>query len=231
MRSLRGKRSEAADATSRVRDADRTKAGILDVAQEEFASKGLAGARIDEIAERTHTSKRMIYYYFESKEGLYVAVLERCYSGIRKVESLPDLETVNPSEALKTIVEVNFDYHMQNQDFVRLVMSENIAHGEHIQNLESVRTRNISVVNTLGALLRRGEEIGEFRSGIDAVNLHMTISALCFYNVSNRHTFSRIFDWDMTSPAAVARRRAIVVDTVMRWCTKLGEGVKSSPDR
>ena len=208
----------APDVALRPRDAERTKAGILDVAQEEFASKGLAGARIDEIAERTHTSKRMIYYYFENKEGLYTAVLERCYAGIRQLESFPDLATVDPVEALKTIVEINFDYHARHPDFVRLVMSENIANGAHIANLQSVRTRNQSVVETLGTLLRRGATAGVFRCGLDAVNLHMSISALCFYNVSNRYTFSQIFDWDMASPAAIARRRAIVVDTILRWC-------------
>jgi AcrR family transcriptional regulator len=210
-------RAKAADKTGRPRDTDRTRSDILDIATEEFAAKGLTGARIDEIAERTHTSKRMIYYYFGSKEGLYTAVLERCYTGIREVERVPDLDAMDPAAALRTVVEVNFDHHVRNPDFVRLVMSENIAHGAHVAKLESVRTRSQSIVETLGALLQRGVEAGVFRRDVDAVSLHMSISALCFYNVSNRYTFSQIFDWDMTSSASVVRRRALVVDMVLRW--------------
>jgi AcrR family transcriptional regulator len=210
-------KAAASDKAEKAPDADHTRLDILEVATSEFAAKGLSGARIDEIAQRTHTSKRMIYYYFGSKEGLYTAVLERCYAGIREVERVPDLDVMDPAAALRTIVEVNFDHHVRNPDFVRLVMSENIAHGVHIANIQSVRTRSQMIVDTLGTLLRRGAEMGLFRKDVDAVNLHMSISALCFYNVSNRYTFSQIFEWDMTAPASVVRRRAIVVDMVMRW--------------
>ena len=67
------------------------------------------------------------------------------------------------------------------------------------------------------AELDRGIEAGVFRSEIEPVELHMSISALCFYNVSNRYTFSKIFDRDMTSNAAVAARREVVVDMILRW--------------
>jgi len=209
-----------ASAASRSAEAPDARENIIEAATAEIAEKGLEGARIDEIAERTHTSKRMIYYYFGSKVGLYTAVLERCYAGIREVESVPDLETMDPVSALRTVVEVNFDHHIQNPDFVRIVMSENIAKGVHIAELESVRTRNQSVVVMLGALLERGVKAKVFRSDIDPVSLHMSISALCFYNVSNRYTFSQIFQRDMVSPSAVARRRATVVDMILRWCAR-----------
>jgi AcrR family transcriptional regulator len=190
-----------------ARDADAARADIIAVATEEFSRKGLSGSRVDEIAERTHTVKRMIYYYFGSKEGLYLAVLERAYEAIRSLEASLDLDSQPPAQALRALVGATFDYHNKNPDFVRLVMNENIHHGEHIGQLAIIKARKGSVVGLLRRLLDRGMESGAFRKDLDPVDVHMTISALCFYNVSNRHTFSQIFDRDMTSPRATKRRR------------------------
>jgi AcrR family transcriptional regulator len=200
------------------RDADATRANILSVATEEFASKGLSGSRVDEIAERTHTVKRMIYYYFGSKEGLYRAVLEQAYDHIRTIESNLDLDTLPPLEALRQLVRVTFDYHNKHPEFVRLVMNENIHKGAHVGHLPNIKERNRTVIATLRRLLDRGTKTGDFRSDIDPIELHMSISALCFYNVSNRYTFSTIFGRDMTSPKAAAARREVVVELIEKWC-------------
>jgi AcrR family transcriptional regulator len=213
----RGSSKRGADDTS-VRNAATAKANILDVATEEFANKGLSGGRVDEIAERTNTVKRMIYYYFGSKDGLYRAVLERSYESIRSLEASLDLEALAPDEALRELVRATFDYHNKHPDFVRLVMNENIHHGEHISHLSIIKARRNTVLNMLRKLLERGVAEHAFRSDLDPIDLHMSISALCFYNVSNRYTFSAIFDKDMVSPKALAKRREIVVDTVWRWC-------------
>jgi AcrR family transcriptional regulator len=200
-----------------VEDGSGARDNILEVATQEFSEKGLAGARVDEIAERTQTSKRMIYYYFQSKEGLYRAVLERCYIQVREIDSGIDLEALGPQEALRELVRVTFDYHIKHPDFVRLVMNENIHHGAHIGHVPSIKTRNQAVITMLQRLLDRGLQARCFRKDIDPVELHMTISALCFYNVSNRYTFGRIFQRDMTSVAALARRRETIVDIIERW--------------
>jgi len=200
------------------RDADATRADILSVAIEEFSAKGLAGSRVDEIAERIHTVKRMIYYYFGSKEGLYRAVLERAYDHIRTIESDLDLDSLAPDEALRHLVKVTFDYHNKHPEFVRLVMNENIHQGVHVAHLPNIKERNRTVIATLRKLIDRGVKSGDFRSDLDPIELHMTISALSFYNVSNRHTFSFIFGRDMTSPKAVASRRETVADIISRWC-------------
>jgi AcrR family transcriptional regulator len=199
-------------------DANGPRENILAAAIEEFAAKGLSGSRVDEIAERTHTVKRMIYYYFESKEGLYRAVLERCYDHIRMIESNLNLDSVPPNEALRQLVRTTFDYHDKHPDFVRLVMNENIHHGDHIGHLPNIKQRNRTVIAMLRQLIDRGVADGTFRRDLDPIQLHMSISALCFYNVSNRYTFSKIFEKDMTSPKAVAARRDIVVDMIERWC-------------
>ena len=211
-------RRVAKPATGADRDADATKANILSVAIEEFSSKGLAGSRVDEIAERTHTVKRMIYYYFGSKEGLYRAVLEHAYDHIRSIESDLDLDSLPPLEALRRLVQVTFDYHNRHPEFVRLVMNENIHKGAHIGHLAGIKERNRTVIATLRKLIDRGTKSGEFRPDIDPIELHMSISALCFYNVSNRYTFSTIFGRDMTSPKAAGARREVIADMIEKWC-------------
>jgi AcrR family transcriptional regulator len=204
--------------SSRSNDPDKTRADILKMATAEFSELGYDGARVDGIAERTKTSKRMIYYYFGSKEGLFLAVLEECYTRIRALESLLSLDSYPPDQALRRLVQITFDYHNDHPDFVRLVMNENIQKGIHVASLPSIKTRNKSVIDMLQGLLDRGVAAGVLRQGIDPVELHMNISALCFYNVSNRYTFSRIFDRDMTSPDFIAARRESVAEIILRWC-------------
>ena len=210
--------------TGRTNSREASRAVILAAATREFSEKGLSGARVDEIAERTKINKRMIYYYFGSKDGLYRSVLERCYGHIRMSELAMNLDSLSPEDALRKLVRHTFDYHSMHPDFVRLVMNENIHQGAHIGSIPSIKTRNRHVLATLRALLDRGIAHGAFRSDIEPVELHMSISALCFYNVSNRYTFSRIFEWDMSSPEAIAARREVVVDIIMRWCAALPTG-------
>lgn len=201
-------------------ETERTRANILTVAREAFAEKGLMGARIDEIASRTNTSKRMIYYHFGSKEGLYRAVLEQEYRAIRDREAALPVGDGAAEESLRAHVRLTFDHHFRNPDFVRLVMNENMLRGAYIRNVDAIRDRSRGVIAGLSAILRRGVEEGRFRPDIDPVDLHMTISALCFHYVANRHTFSRIFVRDMDSEDSADRRREQVVDIVLGWCRK-----------
>jgi AcrR family transcriptional regulator len=198
-------------------EADETRTNILAVATREFADKGLAGARIDEIAEKTSSSKRMIYYYFGGKDELYRAVLEQAYAGIRAREAERSFEMLPAADALKAQIEHTFDYHANHPEFVRLVMNENIHHGAHIGHVPGLRERNRSVIASLKAIIDKGVAEATFRDGIDPVDLHMSISALCFYNVSNRYTFSANFGVDMSTTKAVKKRRAQVVEIILAW--------------
>ncbi|MET0274653.1 MAG: TetR/AcrR family transcriptional regulator [Phenylobacterium sp.] len=202
---------------TRTNDPDRTRADIIDVATREFSEKGLAGARIDEIAERTRTSKRMIYYYFDSKEGLYRAVLEDSYRRIRDSEATLDLAHRPPLEALAQHVRFTFDHQVANPDFVRLVMVENVQKGEHIAQLSATQQAAMAAIDTLRDIVNRGVAAKVMRPDLDPIDLHMSISALCFFNVANRHTFSTIFGVDMTSAAANAARRESVTDMILRF--------------
>lgn len=200
----------------RVNDPEGTRRNIVDVATREFASKGFSGARVDAIAARTKTSKRMIYYYFGGKEGLYLAVLEAAYRSIRSIETTLDLEHQQPEAALAALVAFTFDYQNAHPEFIRLVMNENILNGVHVARSRTIRQLNNTVIDTLRDLVGRGQAAGVFRRDIDPIGLHMSISALCIFNVANRATFSTIFRRDMTSPKALAARRTQVVDIILR---------------
>jgi AcrR family transcriptional regulator len=207
---------------TRTQDPEGVRRNILEVATREFAERGYSGARVDEIAAKTDTSKRMIYYYFRDKEGLYVAVLEEAYARIRQIERGLNLEGLDPAAALRRLTEFTFDYQNANPDFVRLVMVENIHNGAHLVRSERIQGLNVSVIEVLEDVYRRGVELGVFRPGIRVLDLHMTISALSFFNVSNRATFSRIFKAPMDSPEALAARRSVVADTVLRYALSPG---------
>ncbi|MBB3221207.1 TetR family transcriptional regulator [Pseudoduganella umbonata] len=197
-------------------DEDGTRDRILNVALQEFSRHGLSGARIDTIAAESGLNKGMIYYHFGSKEDLYVAALEESYRRFRQVESEFHIDTLPPEPALRKLVGATFDFHSAHPEFIRMVMGENINHGEYIRKIPELRAINRSAITLLDRLCQRGIAEGVFRS-IDTVDLHMTISALSFYNVSNRHTVSFIFDRHLDAPEVHAARREAVVDTVLRY--------------
>ena len=191
---------------------------IIDIATQEFVEKGLAGARIDEIAGRA--TKRKIYYYFEGKDDLYRAVLARAYQRVRESESRVDIEKGSAIDALRRLIEHDVRYHSQHPELVRLVMNENIHRAEHLKQIEGLRAGNQQVIDILRRIITRGEAEGSFRSGIDPVTLHMNMTALGFYNVSNQFTFGYNFDVDMTSAKAVERRAREVADILVAWVTR-----------
>ncbi|MES2979464.1 MAG: TetR/AcrR family transcriptional regulator [Pseudomonadota bacterium] len=209
-----------APGTSRTNDPARTMAGILEVATHEFAEKGLSGARIDEIAAATRTSKRMIYYYFGNKEGLYLAVLEEAYRRMRSIEAELHLEDLPPLQALETLVGFTFDHHQGNPDFIRLVMSENIERGSYLAQSTLIQQLNVPAIGAIDKLYARGVEAGVFRAGLDPIDLHASISALTFFNVSNQYTFGLIFKHDGQTQAALAARRKSVVEMISRFVSR-----------
>jgi AcrR family transcriptional regulator len=210
-------RKPDAASPSRTNDPEGTRRNILEVASREFALNGLSGARIDEIAAKTKSSKRMIYYYFGDKEGLYLKVLESFYSEVRATEATLDLEGLPPVEALKKLVGFTFDHHAGNEDFIRVVMIENIHHGEFLAKSKAIQQLNVTAIAAVTDIYERGVKEGIFRKGLDPVHLHWSISALCFFNVSNRATFSKIFKRELGSKKSQAALREQSVDMVVRY--------------
>ena len=213
-------RARKSQGRNRTSEAERARLNILDVAAQEFADKGLAGARVDEIAEKINSSKRMIYYYFGGKEQLYRAVLEQAYAKIRARETAANYQAMRADEALRQYVGHTFDYHAEHPEFVRLVMNENIHFGAHIGAVPGIKERNHSIIATLQTIIDKGVKEGRFRAGLDPVELHMLVSSLCFYNVSNRYTFEANFGVDMGAPKIARRRREVVIETILRFCLK-----------
>jgi AcrR family transcriptional regulator len=217
MQSKKSKKQSRGTAAAATTEAEQTRANILKVATEEFATKGLSGARVDAIAARTLASKRMIYYYFGGKTGLYSAVLERAYADIRAEEAQFDLAHMPPREALRRLIEVTFDYDENHTKFVSLVSIENIHRAKYLSKLPSLRDINQSAIRTLDDILQRGQAEGVFRPGIEALDLHLLISAFCFFRVSNRHTFEALFDCNFASPRVRARHRKMITEAILSY--------------
>jgi AcrR family transcriptional regulator len=207
----------AGAAPTALRDPERTMAEILAVAAREFAAKGLAGARVDEIANATRTSKRMIYYYFGSKEGLYLKVLEDAYGFTRETESRFHLADLDPVTALKTLVGVTYDHHRDSEDFIRLVMNENMERGAYLSQSGVIQKLNNPAIESIRQIYERGCALRVFREGLDPVEIHSVISALAFFNVSNRHTFGLIFGDKSSDGKASTLTRELVQDLVLRF--------------
>ncbi|MFZ7091365.1 TetR family transcriptional regulator [Primorskyibacter sp. 2E233] len=201
--------------TSWKKDPEAVKENILAIATEEFAAHGLAGANINEIANKTSTSKRMIYYYFGDKEGLYCAVLERVYASLRHGEDLLDVADLDPVPALQRLIEATFDAHVNAPHFIRLVMIENIHNADYLRKSDIVPKLNRSIIDKLEDVCARGKAEGTFRKGTDPLELHWLISSISFYNVSNRHTFSTSFGKKLFSKAHQAVLKQRVVDMIL----------------
>jgi AcrR family transcriptional regulator len=207
-------------APARINDPEATMAGILEVAGQEFSEKGLSGARIDEIAAVTKTSKRMIYYYFGSKEGLYLRVLEESYRKVREIEAGLHLEDLPPEDALRSLVGFTFDHHQGNEPYIRLVMSENMQRGQYLAQSKIIQNLNVPAIEAIRKLYERGVQQGIFRAQLDPVDIHRSISALTFFNVSNKHTFGLIFKKDTQSLKAMTARRDSIIEMVVRFVRK-----------
>lgn len=201
------------------RDAERTRAELLTVATEVFAESGYSGARVDEIAERTRTTKRMIYYYFGGKEQLYMAVLENAYRGIREAEQKLRVDHIDPVVAIRRLAEVTFDHHIAHDAFIRLVSIENIHRGEFIGRLESLRELSAPATSLLDEILTEGRAQGKFRTDVEALDVHIVISSYCVFQVANRYTFGFLFGVDFTETSQRAHLRRMIGDVVVGWLT------------
>jgi TetR/AcrR family transcriptional regulator len=218
------------------RDPERTRARIMEAATHEFAAKGLGGARIADIAARAGANKRMLYHYFGDKEALFLAVLENAYAAIRTRERVLELEHLPPEAAMRRLVETTWDHFIEHPEFLSLLGSENLHQARHIKRSTRIRELHSPLADMLRDILRRGEHAGTFRAGVDPVELYITIAGLGWFHLSNRHTLSVIFERDLEAPAALARRRAHMVEVVLGYLRPLGPatrqtaGVLTAPD-
>ena len=200
----------------RTRDAEGTKARILDAAKKEFARSGLGGARVDVIADKARANKRMIYHYFGSKEGLFQTVLENAYLDIRTAEQRLNLDHLDPAQALEKLVRFTWDYYLKNPEFITLVNSENLHRARHLKKSEVIKVVSRKFVAMVGGILDRGVAAGIFRQGIDPVQLNITIAAIGYYYLTNRFTGSIVFERDLMAKDALDQRLAFNIETILR---------------
>lgn len=202
------------------RDPDATRKRILAAAKLEFAKHGLGGARVDQIALRAKSNKRMLYHYFGNKEELFRITLEDAYSDFREAEAALALERAEPITALKRLAEFTWTYFLANPEFITLINSENLHKAKHIKNSRRSRDMSRSFVNRMQTLLDRGVAAGVFRTGLDAVQVNISIAAISYYYLTNKFTGSIVFERNLTAPKALDQRLAFNTQTILRMiCT------------
>ena len=216
---------------SGTRDPEGTRSRILDAATKEFARLGLGGARVDRIAVRADANKRMLYYYFGDKEGLFLAVLEHTYARIRAAEQKLRLLDAPPVEAIARLVEFTWRYYLQHPEFLTLLNSENLHRARHLKRSKDIRATNSPLIATLGEILRRGAAQGVFRTGVDPLQLYVSIAGLAYFFLSNNHTLSQVFDRDLASVPAREERLAHMTTLVTGFLTNRGAPVVQRADR
>jgi AcrR family transcriptional regulator len=202
-----------------LRDAERTRQALLAAAEVEFSTKGLAGARVDVIAEQAAANKRMLYYYFGSKEDLYLAVLERAYGAMRETERQLNLTNLEPLEAIRTLVEFKFDYCQEHQQIIALLAGENMLGAVHLKRSRRLREINLSLVDEIRAVLEAGVAKGDIKPSLDPVHLYISMSALSYFYFSNSATLSAAFGRPLASAAEQKVRRTHCVDVIMSYVT------------
>ncbi|MFO1352276.1 MAG: TetR/AcrR family transcriptional regulator [Gammaproteobacteria bacterium] len=206
---------QAKSGKPKKRDAELTRQRLLKAALKEFAGKGLGGGRVDRIAERAGVNKRMLYHYFGSKEGLFLAVLEGAYGQLRSAERALDLEHLPPRAAIERIVDFTWDYYLKHPEFLTLVNSENLHKARHLKKSKILPAMYSDMLHLLQGILERGSGSGEFRAGVEPLQLAISIAALGYYYLTNRYTMTILADFDLMAPAALERRRAEIKRTVI----------------
>lgn len=207
----------------RQRDPEVTRARILEAAKKEFAKLGMAGARVEAIATRAKANKRMIYHYFGSKEELFQAVIEDAYADIRTAELRLNLDHLPPRDAIIALTTHTWNYYLKNPEFMTLVNSENLHKARHVKNSARFKELHHGFISMLQRIIDRGVEAGVFQSGIDAMQLHITMAAIGYYYLTNRYTSGVIFEIDFMSKDALKNRLNFNVATVL--------GLLCGPDR
>ena len=210
-------RSEPAVVEIRSRDADRTQQAILSAATAEFAAHGFGGARIETIAERAGVNKKLIYYYFAGKDELFLAVLEQTYAEIRAAERELHLESLAPLAAIERLVVFTWRHYLAHPEFLALLNSENMHGAGHLKRSPRIRQMNSPLIDDLARVLARGEQSGELRGGIEAMQLYISIAGLAYFYLSNKHTLGAIFGIDLMRKDALDARLAHMTSVVRRY--------------
>jgi AcrR family transcriptional regulator len=216
----RAKRNAVASGSTvkiRRRDAVATRKRILEAAKEEFAARGLPDARIEDVALRAGTNRRLIYYYFGSKEGLYLEALEAVYAELMDEERKIDVDNMDPVEAIRQLVSLKINHYANYPRFIAFLNMENLYKARHLKKSKRIGEFKTPLTKIIGRVLDRGQRAGLFRKGIDPVDLYISISSLGYLYFSNRYTLNVIFGRDIKTPKALQARKLTVADMVLSY--------------
>jgi AcrR family transcriptional regulator len=209
--------AEKTSKKGRRRNPEETKERIFKAATKIFAKRGFDGARVDRIAAEARINKQLLYHYFGSKDELFTAVLERAYQDIRRQEAALELDSLRADEAILELVEFTWRYYLANPYFIRLLNSENQLEARHLKASPRTRGINRSHIAVAEKLLARGRRERSVRRDLDAMQLNISIAALGFFYLMNRHTLSTVFERDLGSKKMLEERLAVMKDTIARW--------------
>lgn len=215
----------------RSSDPARVRDKILKQATEEFARIGFEGARVDKIAQRCDLSKNMLYYYFKSKEGLFVAALERMYQVLRDRQKDLAVRASDPVEAMKQLVHHTFSAFKDNPSAIRLLNEENKHRGKYIRKSARMRDLYNPLVDTIRSTLDRGAQQGIFRPDLDPAIVYLTLSSLCYHYLSNRYTLEIALDRDLGSDDAQQLWLDHVTALVLQYCLSPQRAATKKPRR
>ncbi|MEW5889778.1 MAG: TetR family transcriptional regulator [Pseudomonadota bacterium] len=196
--------------------AQATRDSLLRAAIKVFSRYGLGGGSVEKISKAAKSYDRMIYYYFGSKEGLFVAALEEIYRRFNEAESALRLDVEHPVESLMTLVSFVLTYYRDNPEFVTLLNSENLHRGKHISKSLRAREYSSPAIDAIGQVLRSGVAKGLFRDDVAARDVYLMIAAMGYFYQSNRFTLSAFLGENLEDPAAFAHWESFVKDAVLR---------------
>lgn len=200
----------------REAQAQASKDAILRAATKVFAKYGYDGGSVEKISKAAKSYDRMIYYYFGSKEGLFVAVLEGIYHRMDEAEAAIALDMARPVQALTEVIRFVLGYYRANPDFVTLLNTENLHKGRHIAKSLRAREYSSRAVAIIEQILASGCAQGLFRQGVAARDLYLLIAATGYFYMSNRYTLTSFLGESLESAEAVAHWEGFVIETVLR---------------
>jgi AcrR family transcriptional regulator len=210
---------KATGTVKRKRDSSLTREAILRAATFEFCRNGLGGARVEAIANRAKANMRLLYQHFGDKYGLYLAVLEHVYTEIRAAERQLKLDDLDPVSAMRELVDFTYTFFQNHQDYIALINNENLQRGKYLRKSPKIADLTVPLVTSIEGILRRGKTVNAFRSGVDPIQLYVSITAFSYFHVSNRYTLSAMFDKDLGDPKWLDERRRHAQDVIVTWLT------------
>ncbi len=202
---------------ARTRNSEETRQRILRAAIAVFAEKGFDGARVDSIAARARINKQLLYHHFGNKDDLFTAALESEYLDFRAAEAALELDDLRADRAILTLVEFTWRYYLAHPEFIRMLNSENQLEARHLKASPHTRAINAAHITRMKKLLARGHREGSVRTGLDPMQIHVSIAALGFFYLINRHTLSTIFESDLGSKRMLDARLKVMQEIIGCW--------------